>query len=218
MGIELAIKSLEELDARKRTINSEANLDRECQLIRELNDKITGLAGKIEDLHTNIKEQHSVLDINCEKLSGSNHVLSRTIEAFELSSKLTRLNRMCLRLDTSPCLKFIASPECSDHLNSGPIVMSSSTNGSSVHKNSLDKNRRYSKEHNVDKSSEDEDEDTEGLIVDKSAVHEIVRELVEDFEQVYTGQLRTLLERREDLPYVRYASIVERANSYLASF
>lgn len=218
MGIELAIKSLEELDVRKRVINSETNLDRECQVIRDLNDKIVGLADKIKDMHDNIKEQNSVLDINCEKLAGSNHVLSRTSEAFEISSRLTRLNRICHRLDTSPCLKFIQSPNCIHSLSSGPIVSGSSTNGGPVYKNSLDKNpRRYSREYNIDKSLDDGDEDTEELIVDKRAVHEIVRELVDNFEQVYTGQLRNILGRRKDLPYVSYASIVERASLYLAS-
>lgn len=220
--MDLAIKSLEELDARRRTINSEANLDQECQLIRELNDKIANLADKIKDLHSDTTEQHSILDINLEKLTGLNQVLSRTSKAFEVSSRLTKLNRLCNRLDTSPCLKFIASAQCNDSSNSefstGNSRTTTNSNGKSVNRNSANRHtRRYSGDDNGEKYLGDDDEDIEGLIIDKRSVHDIVMQLVREFDQVYTGQLRLLLEGRKDLPYVSYASMIERAKSYLDS-
>lgn len=212
MNIDLAVKSLEELNARKQFINNEADLSRECESIREFNDKIVQLADRIKNLHENVERHSSILNTNCEKLSQPNLILSRTSEAFVLTSKIIKLNRLCRRLETSPCLKFIESlgrPNTSENKSSTGTNTSENTINKGIESDDIYKN--VTSHDNED----DEDEADEGLVVDRKAAVKIVRDLVVEFEQIYSIELKDILEHRSDLPYAHYRTLVEHVKQYL---
>lgn len=209
------MKSLDELNARKQLINSEVDLEKECQSIRELDGNINQLDEKIRTLHESVKYYDNLLSTTCEKLAAPNRILSRAIKAYELTSRLTNLNRLCRRLDTSPCLKYIESLEGTESAgNKSSVPGSNTVESANSNSTRLNEGPKNSKSNDVEDEEEDNDE---GLVVDKKAVMKIVQDLVVEFEQIFSGELKSIVEKRLDLPYVHYNSVIKRAKQSIAS-
>lgn len=98
MDIDLA-KALEQLEIKKRSINSDSDLSKECKSIRELDRRLGLLLKGIRTLRTGVEEQSTFTANTCDKLTSSGRILERTSQVFELSAKLTTLNRLCRRID-----------------------------------------------------------------------------------------------------------------------
>lgn len=171
-------KTLEQLRAKKKSINIDANLTRECGSIIELNDRLSLLLNEVQSLHKSVQEQSEFVADSCDALKPSHKILKRSCELFEFLAQLTKLNRLCKRIDK------IQAFEChQQHLGFHNI--------------------KSSPDEDVVGSAQSEN-DVEGC--DDELTSQIL-EISRQFELVYKP-LEELLSKRQDLPYVSYANKV----------
>lgn len=95
-------KSLEQLKEKKRNLSVESNLAQECESLSELDRRADVLLNEIRALHSDVDQRYEFIDHNCDKLLPSIKNLQTTDQVLELVSSLTKLNRLCRRLDSSP--------------------------------------------------------------------------------------------------------------------
>lgn len=93
------LKSLEQLEAKKRKINEQANLTRECNSILELDQRIGLLLKEIKNLKRNVEEQSNITFSTRDKLEHSYKILQKTSELSKMNESLTKLNSLCRHLD-----------------------------------------------------------------------------------------------------------------------
>lgn len=188
MDVELA-RSLEQLETQKRLVNGEVDLTHECESIVELSNRISLLLDEVKSLRNNLAEESAIISANCDKLEPSYSNLVRTSQVFDLSSKLTKLNRVCRRIDSSRLCKSILDP------GTGHQQLESISNQPNGGRPSLVRN-------NGDEVNEYDADD------DELQPAQVIHELVEQFEEAYQP-LEALLFRRQDLPYGLYANKVK---------
>lgn len=104
MDINLA-KSLDRLETRKRMIDAESDLTRECEAIIELEHRINLLLDEIKTLRSSVETHKSFVEENQRNLTENNNELQRSSEIFDMTSRLAALNRICRRIDVSQSLK-----------------------------------------------------------------------------------------------------------------
>lgn len=93
------IKSLEQLEAKKKVIDEQSNISQEINSIVELDQRIGLLLKEIRNLKQSVEDQSNITYSTCDKLEPSYKVLQKTSELFELNQALTKLNRLCQRFD-----------------------------------------------------------------------------------------------------------------------
>lgn len=173
-------KALEQLQAKKKSINLDVDLTRECKSIIDLNERLALLLNEIQTLRKGVQEQSLFVSDNCDLLRPSHKNLERTSQVFEFSAQLTKLNRLCKRIDQIQAFKH-------HHQHLG-----SSNNKSSLVKDNVDLTQDGT---NADEGVDDCDDEMTNRILDISR----------QFEVVYKP-LEGLLSERLDLPYVSYAN------------
>lgn len=169
-------RALEQLQAKKKSINSDVDLTRECKSIIDLNERLATLLNEIQTLRKGVQEQSQFVGDNCDLLRASHRNLERTSQVFEFSAQLTKLNRLCKRIDQIQAFKHHQQQ------------LGSSINKSSLVKDNADLNQ-------AEASVDDCDDEMTNQILDISR----------QFEVVYKP-LEGLLSKRPDLPYVSYAN------------
>lgn len=179
-------KSIEELEAKKRSINLDADLTRECKSIIELDSRLGLLLNEIRTFRDSVQEQSKFIDDKSDVLEPSYKGLMRTSLVFKLTAQLIKLNRLCKRLDkinafgdhqSSPSLSSIRSSQVE---NTGIEIAQNENNG-------------------IELADDDQQRDQ-------------ILDLLEQFEETYIP-LEEELSRRKDLPYVSYAT---RARNFKA--
>lgn len=97
-------KTLEQLEIKKRLVNEETDLTKECQSIEELNRRIGILLNEITNLKNTIDEQNDFISQTCDNLLPDYKILNKASEISNLTTQLTRLDRLCRRIDSSRAL------------------------------------------------------------------------------------------------------------------
>lgn len=93
------IKILEQLEAKKKVINEQSNLMRECGSLSELDQRIGLLLKEIRTLKQNMGELSDMTFTTCDKLETPYKVLQKSSELSNINEALTKLIRLCKRLD-----------------------------------------------------------------------------------------------------------------------
>lgn len=90
---------LNETEAKRRALNIESDLSKECDSIAELDKRVSALLVEVQRLKDNVSEQSAFMASNCDKLAETNKALERTSRINELSVSLGNLNRLCRKID-----------------------------------------------------------------------------------------------------------------------
>lgn len=178
MDIDIS-KSIEELEAKKRSINLDADLTRECKSIIELDNRLGLLLNQIRTFRDSVQEQSKFIDDKSDVLEPSYKGLVRTSLVFELTAQLIKLNRLCKRLDK---INVFGNHQRCPSLS----------------------NIRSSQVEAIGTESPQNENDIAELADDDQQTNQIL-ELLEQFEETYKP-LEEELSRRQDLPYVSYAT------------
>lgn len=179
-------KSLEQLETRKQEINNETDLHDECNSLIELDRRVGILLNEIQSLHADVEQRHEFIEQNLDEMAPSNAILQRSSDALDLLIELTKLNRICRRIDTNPNL-----------LKSrvdGQLIMKLSSCGP---------------------SADDASQQEVALDENDRLVQAVVKQIVEDFEFTYRP-LEAILSKRLDLPYIAYATKVRNLKETMA--
>lgn len=186
MDIELA-KSLEQLEVKKKTVNTESDLTKECMTIIELDHRIGLLLKEVKNLRNSIDEQSAFICNNCDQIEPNYNVLRRASRVFDLASELTKLNRLCRRFNNSDHIfKFLANDTDQNQVIPESVVRRASLTKKNGHTN--------------------EDDELTG---------QILNETIEKFESIYQP-LEAILSKRNDLPYATYANKVRRLKLFMS--
>lgn len=177
-------KSLEQLQIKKKSINLDADLSRECKSIVELDGRLALLLNEIQSLRRSVNEQSLFVDEKCDLLSPSYRNLERTSQLFEFSAQLTKLNRLCKRIDKIQAFR-ANQQHLIDPMNLKSGLMKANNENLAE------------KDTNIDEGVDDYDDEITSQALEISRQFEFVYKPLED-----------LLSKRSDLPYVSYANKV----------
>lgn len=182
------IKSLEQIEAKKKAINAEANLTSETRSIRELDKRVAVLMNELRHLRGTVLDEEQFVTETCARLAPSAKSLDRTSQLFEIMSHLMTLNRLCKQIDRNKLLEMVHSTDNqSDHLDK----------------------RSLARESNMSISIQAVEDYNEEMR------HQRAKEIIREFEIVYKP-LDIVLDQRKDLPYVAYANKVKKLKESLA--
>jgi len=98
-------KSLEMLETKKQHVNNQTDLKDECESLIELDKRVGTLLIEIQALHTDVEQRYEIMEESVNRLSPSNVILHKASDALDLLVELTKLNRLCHRIDTNPHLE-----------------------------------------------------------------------------------------------------------------
>lgn len=94
--------SLDQLEKRKQHINNQTDLQDECNSLIDLDNRVSTLLSEIQTLHVDVEQRYDFIENNLAQLSPSNKALQRAATSLDLVTELSKLNRICRRIETSP--------------------------------------------------------------------------------------------------------------------
>lgn len=98
------VKELKKLEDKKQEVNAQTDLTKHCDSLVALDNRVGRLLDEIRALHLRIERGFSFMENKWDRLGPSYKTLQRTSDALDLVISLTKLNRLCRRIDTNPNL------------------------------------------------------------------------------------------------------------------
>lgn len=126
------LKALGNLEEKREKININTDLTKYCDKIEKLDRNVGKLLDRIRAIHVHIEKRFSFMENKWDRLGPAYKTLQRTSDALDLVIGLTKLNRICRRINTNPNL-------C--HTDEGKLILrnSSAFNGAENDEN-IDEN------------------------------------------------------------------------------
>lgn len=90
---------LEKLETKRRALNAQFDLTKECESIAELNQRVNLLSERISSIKDDVKSQSDLASSCCDMLGDTYSILRENSDRFELLSSLSQLNRLCKQID-----------------------------------------------------------------------------------------------------------------------
>lgn len=179
MDSEIAL-ALNQLQERKYALETGTELRDKCSVIFELNQRVVSL---LDEIHKLQAEVNGILGLEdkWDKLGQPYLVLVRTSHALDMLIGLSKLNKICRRIDSNPNL---------EHSKNGEKI--------TIKLRRMASNKLSEIDDPIDKI---DPEDMPTILQ--------VLDLLDDFESNYEP-LEKVLSIREDLPYLKYSKKIRR--------
>lgn len=112
------LKALGNLEEKREKINLNTDLTEYCDKIEKLDRNVGKLLDRVRAVHFRLEQRFSFMENKWDRLGPPYKILQRTSDALDLVIELTKLNRICRRIDTNPNL-------C--HTEEGKLILRSSS-------------------------------------------------------------------------------------------